>query len=191
MRGPDVRQQIAAEQITAVVLLAESRQLAVAQLHRLQLREKRFTRLPRTRTLFVLHRPGSAMLSRRSFHRHGAGNPRSDCRHCQHETYPHQSDDSAQCVSWNDSIDRRYCAGAGSMLRMASMRHRPPLRIMTNDVHIFRAGADDAAPITYSPSAMATSAAGKRTVVMVMVRAPLFALDDARVPRTSSSRPRR
>ena len=77
------------------------------------------------------------------------------------------------------------------MFLIASILHRPPARISTNDVHIFRAGAVDVAAITYSPSAIATSAAGNRTVLMVMVRAPLFAFDDASVPRTSSSRPRR
>ena len=56
---------------------------------------------------------------------------------------------------------------------------------------MFRACAADVAAITYSPSAIATSAAGNRTVLMVMVRAPLFAFDDASVPRTSSSRPLR
>ena len=48
--------------------------------------------------------------------------------------------------------------------------------------HMRRAGAPPVAPISYGPSAIATSAVRKRTVSTVILRRPALACDDASVP---------
>ena len=64
------------------------------------------------------------------------------------------------------------------MFRMAAIRHPAPLRVRTNDVHIFRSSPPAAPAISYGPSAIATPSAGNRTDCTVMVRVPDADSDD-------------